>query len=209
MHQSQSIYTSFFKRVIDLLVALIIFSVLSPVFIIVVILLAIANSGKPFFFQKRPGKNEKIFKVIKFKTMNDRRDKNGELLPDAARLTRVGHFIRKTSLDELPQLLNVIIGDMSLIGPRPLLLEYLPLYSETQKHRHDVLPGITGWAQVNGRNAISWSQKFEYDVWYVNNISFALDFKIFFLTIRNIVKSEGISSETSATMEKFTGNANS
>ncbi len=209
MHQSQSIYTSFFKRVIDLLVALIIFSVLSPVFIIVVILLAIANSGKPFFFQKRPGKNEKIFKVIKFKTMNDRRDKNGELLPDAARLTRVGSFIRKTSLDELPQLLNVIIGDMSLIGPRPLLLEYLLLYSETQKHRHDVLPGITGWAQVNGRNAISWSQKFEYDVWYVNNISFALDFKIFFLTIRNIVKSEGISSETSATMEKFTGNANS
>ena len=209
MHQSSSIYTGFFKRVIDLLVALIIFLVLSPVFIIVVILLAIANSGKPFFFQKRPGKNEKIFKVIKFKTMNDRRDKNGELLPDAVRLTPVGSFIRKTSLDELPQLLNVIKGDMSLIGPRPLLLEYLPLYSETQKHRHDVLPGITGWAQVNGRNAISWSQKFEYDVWYVNNISFALDFKIFFLTIRNIVKSEGINSETSATMEKFTGNANS
>ena len=153
MHQSSSIYTGFFKRVIDLLVALIIFLVLSPVFIIVVILLAIANSGKPFFFQKRPGKNEKIFKVIKFKTMNDRRDKNGELLPDAVRLTPVGSFIRKTSLDELPQLLNVIKGDMSLIGPRPLLLEYLPLYSETQKHRHDVLPGITGWAQVNGRNA--------------------------------------------------------
>jgi len=205
VQQPRSIYVSFFKRVIDFLVAVIIFSVLSPVFILVVILLAIANSGKPFFFQKRPGKNEKTFKVIKFKTMNDRKDKNGELLPDAQRLTGIGRFIRKTSLDELPQLLNVIRGDMSLIGPRPLLMEYLPLYNETQRKRHDVLPGITGWAQVNGRNAISWKQKFEYDVWYVNNISFALDFRIFFLTIRNIVKSEGISSETSVTMEKFTG----
>ena len=203
---ASSIYVHFFKRVIDLLVALIIFTVLSPVFLIVVILLAIANSGKPFFFQSRPGKNERIFKVIKFKTMNDRRDKNGELLPDSVRLTAIGKFIRKTSLDELPQLLNVIKGDMSLIGPRPLLIEYLPLYSDVQRHRHDAMPGITGWAQVNGRNAISWQQKFEYDVWYVNNISFALDFKIFFLTIRNIVKSEGISSETSATMEKFRGN---
>ena len=202
---ASSIYVHFFKRLVDLLVALIIFTVLSPVFIIVVILLAFANSGKPFFFQRRPGKNERIFKVIKFKTMNDRKDKNGELLPDAVRLTAIGSFIRKTSLDELPQLLNVIKGDMSLIGPRPLLVEYLPLYNEVQRHRHDVMPGITGWAQVNGRNAISWQQKFEYDVWYVNNISFALDFKIFFLTIRNIVKSEGISSETSATMEKFRG----
>jgi lipopolysaccharide/colanic/teichoic acid biosynthesis glycosyltransferase len=203
---ASSIYVHFLKRVIDLLVALIIFTVLSPVFIIVVILLAIANSGKPFFFQSRPGKNERIFKVIKFKTMNDRKDKNGELLPDAVRLTAIGKFIRKTSLDELPQLLNVIKGDMSLIGPRPLLIEYLPLYSDVQKQRHNAMPGITGWAQVNGRNAISWQQKFDYDVWYVNNISFALDFKIFFLTIRNIVKSEGISSETSATMEKFRGN---
>ena len=208
MSNSSSIYTGFFKRAIDLLVALIIFSVLSPVFIVVVILLAFANSGKPFFFQKRPGKHERLFKVIKFKTMNDRKDKNGELLPDAERLTAIGSFIRRTSLDELPQLLNVIKGDMSLIGPRPLLLEYLPLYNDIQRTRHNVLPGITGWAQVNGRNAISWKQKFEYDVWYVNNISFALDFKIFFLTIRNIVKSEGINSETSATMEKFTGNAN-
>ena len=208
MSNSSSIYTGFFKRAIDLLVALIIFSVLSPVFIVVVILLAFANSGKPFFFQKRPGKHERVFKVIKFKTMNDRKDKNGELLPDAERLTAIGSFIRRTSLDELPQLLNVIKGDMSLIGPRPLLLEYLPLYNDIQRTRHNVLPGITGWAQVNGRNAISWKQKFEYDVWYVNNISFALDFKIFFLTIRNIVKSEGINSETSATMEKFTGNAN-
>ena len=188
------------------MVALIIFTVLSPVFIIVVILLAIANSGKPFFFQRRPGKNGKIFEVIKFKTMNDRRGKNGALLPDAERLTPIGRFVRKTSLDELPQMLNVFKGDMSLIGPRPLLEEYLPLYNETQMQRHDVRPGITGWAQVNGRNAISWNEKFAYDVWYVNNISFALDFKIFFLTVRNIVRSEGISSGTSATMEKFRGN---
>jgi undecaprenyl phosphate N,N'-diacetylbacillosamine 1-phosphate transferase len=203
---SSSIYVRFFKPLIDFLVALIIFSVLSPVFIVVTILLAIANSGKPFFFQLRPGKNERIFKVIKFKTMNDRRDSKGELLPDSVRLTGIGKFIRKTSLDELPQMLNVFKGDMSLIGPRPLLVEYLPLYNETQRKRHWVKPGITGWAQVNGRNTLTWQQKFEYDVWYVNNISFALDFKIFFLTIRNIVKSEGISSETSATMEKFTGN---
>ena len=154
------------------MVALIIFTVLSPVFIVVVILLAIANSGKPFFFQRRPGKYGEIFKVIKFKTMNDRKDKNGELLSDAERLTPVGKFVRKTSLDELPQLLNVFKGDMSLIGPRPLLEEYLPLYNETQMKRHDVRPGITGWAQVNGRNAISWDEKFAYDVWYVNNIHY-------------------------------------
>ena len=203
---ASSIYIYFFKRVIDLLVALIIFTVLSPVFLIVVVLLAIANSGKPFFFQTRPGKNEKLFKVIKFKTMNDRKDKSGALLPDADRLTAIGSFIRRTSLDELPQMLNVMKGDMSLIGPRPLLVEYLPRYSATQMKRHDVRPGITGWAQVNGRNTISWQQKFEFDVWYVNNVTFALDFKIFFLTVRNIVKSEGISSDTSATMEKFMGN---
>ena len=206
MNRSHSIYASFFKPLIDFVVALIIFSVLSPVFIVVVILLAIANSGKPFFLQRRPGKEGAIFKVIKFKTMNDRKDNSGELLPDEVRLTAVGRFVRKTSLDEIPQMLNVIKGDMSLIGPRPLLEEYLPLYSETQMKRHDVKPGITGWAQVNGRNAISWQQKFDYDIWYVNNISFALDFNIFFLTVRNIVMSEGISSETSATMEKFKGN---
>ena len=188
------------------MVALIIFTVLSPVFIVVVILLAIANLGQPFFVQRRPGKDGKIFKVIKFKTMNDRKDKSGELLPDAERLTPIGGFVRRTSLDELPQMLNVLKGDMSLIGPRPLLEEYLHLYNETQMKRHDVRPGITGWAQVNGRNAISWQQKFDYDIWYVNNISFALDFKIFFLTVRNIVRSEGISSGTSATMEKFRGN---
>ena len=205
MGKPTSIYISFFKPLVDFLVALVIFSVLSPVFLIVVILLAVANGGKPFFFQRRPGKDGKIFKVIKFKTMNDRRDKDGELLPDDARLTPVGSFVRRTSLDELPQMINVLKGDMSLIGPRPLLEEYLPLYSAEQMKRHDVRPGITGWAQVNGRNAISWEQKFAYDVWYVNNISFALDFKIFFLTIRNIVKSEGISSGTSVTMEKFRG----
>jgi lipopolysaccharide/colanic/teichoic acid biosynthesis glycosyltransferase len=204
-NKSTSIYITVFKPLIDFVVALIIFTVLFPVFLIVVILLTIANSGKPFFFQARPGKHERIFKVIKFKTMNDRRDKNGELLPDAVRLTAIGKFVRKTSLDEIPQMLNVLKGDMSLIGPRPLLVEYLPLYSDEQRKRHDVKPGITGWAQVNGRNAIAWKQKFEYDVWYVNNVSFALDFKIFFLTIRNIVKSEGISSDTSVTMEKFTG----
>ena len=206
MNRSSSIYVRFVKPIIDFLVALIIFSVLSPVFIVVVILLAFANSGKPFFFQLRPGRKVKKFKVIKFKTMNDRKDKTGRLLPDAERLTAIGSFIRRTSLDEIPQMLNVMKGDMSLIGPRPLLVEYLPLYSPTQMKRHDVRPGITGWAQVNGRNTISWQQKFDYDVWYVNNVSFALDFRIFFLTVRNIVKSEGISSDTSATMEKFTGN---
>ncbi|MFI5196686.1 MAG: sugar transferase [Chitinophagales bacterium] len=206
MSRSSSIYVSFFKPLIDFVVALIIFSVLSPVFIVVVVLLAIANSDSPFFLQRRPGKDGKIFKVIKFKTMNDRKDRNGVPLPDAERLTPIGGFVRRTSLDELPQMLNVLKGDMSLIGPRPLLEEYLPLYNETQMKRHDVRPGITGWAQVNGRNAISWGQKFDYDIWYVNNISFALDFKIFFLTVRNIVRSEGISSETSATMEKFKGN---
>jgi undecaprenyl phosphate N,N'-diacetylbacillosamine 1-phosphate transferase len=200
-----SIYTGIIKPFADFSVALVVFVVLLPVFMVVVLLLAIANSGKPFFFQLRPGKNEKIFKVIKFKTMNDRRDTAGNLLPDADRLTPIGLFVRKTSLDEVPQLLNVIKGDMSIVGPRPLLVEYLPLYNDTQKKRHNVRPGITGWAQVNGRNTISWKQKFEYDVWYVNNISFALDFRILLLTVRNVLKSEGISSETSVTMEKFTG----
>ena len=202
---SSSIYINIVKQLADRVVALLVFLVLSPVFLGVVILLAFANSGKPFFFQRRPGRNGRIFKVVKFKTMNDRKDKDGELLPDADRLTAVGSFIRKTSLDELPQMLNVIKGDMSIVGPRPLLVEYLPLYSDIQRQRHDVKPGITGWAQVNGRNTISWKQKFEYDVWYVRHISFALDFKILLLTVRNVLRSEGISSETSATMEKFTG----
>ena len=203
---STSLYARFTKPLLDFLVALVMFAVLLPFFIIVVVLLAIANRGKPFFFQRRPGKHGKIFKVIKFKTMNDRKDKNGQLLPDAERLTPIGKFVRRTSLDEVPQLLNVIKGDMSIIGPRPLLEEYLPLYDAVQRTRHDVRPGITGWAQVNGRNTISWQQKFDYDVWYVNNVSFALDWKILMQTFRNVAKSEGISSGTSATMEKFRGN---
>jgi len=203
---STSLYARFTKPLLDFLVALVMFAVLLPFFIIVVVLLAIANRGKPFFFQRRPGKHGKIFKVIKFKTMNDRKDKNGQLLPDAERLTPIGKFVRRTSLDEVPQLLNVIKGDMSIIGPRPLLEEYLPLYDAVQQTRHDVRPGITGWAQVNGRNTISWQQKFDYDVWYVNNVSFALDWKILMQTFRNVAKSEGISSGTSATMEKFRGN---
>lgn len=202
------IYITIIKPFLDFTVALLAFTILLPVFIIVVLLLTVANSGKPFFFQLRPGRNEHIFKVIKFKTMNDRKDENGTLLPDAQRLTAIGNFVRKTSLDEIPQLLNVIKGDMSIVGPRPLLVEYLPLYNDIQKHRHDVRPGITGWAQVNGRNAIGWKQKFEYDIWYVNNISFLLDLRILLKTVRNVVISEGISSATSVTMEKFTGKEN-
>lgn len=200
------LYRNLVKPVFDVVVAVIVFTLALPVFLIVTILLLIANQGKPFFFQQRPGKRGKIFKVIKFKTMNDKKDRNGQLLPDADRLTAIGQFVRKTSLDEIPQLLNVIKGDMSLIGPRPLLVEYLPLYNDRQRKRHDVRPGITGWAQVNGRNAISWTQKFEYDAWYVENLSFALDLKIMWLTVIKVFRSEGISSATSATMEKFTGN---
>ena len=199
-------YRHFFKRIIDVLISTVAFLVLLPVFIVLTILLFFANQGKPFFFQLRPGKDERIFRVIKFKTMNDRRDKQGNLLSDAQRLTGLGKFVRRTSLDELPQLLNVIIGDMSLIGPRPLLVDYLPLYNATQKRRHLVRPGITGWAQVNGRNAIRWNQKFEYDVWYVDNISFKLDLQIVLKTLVKIIKSEGISSATSVTMERFAGN---
>lgn len=202
---AQKFYIGIVKPLADFTVALTVFVVFSPLFTVLVLLLIVANDGKPFFFQPRPGKREKIFKVVKFKTMNDKKDKDGNLLSDAERLTPVGAFIRKTSLDELPQMINVIKGDMSIVGPRPLLVEYLPLYNDTQKHRHDVKPGITGWAQTNGRNAISWKQKFEYDVWYVQNISFALDFKILLRTVLKVFKSEGISSDTSVTMEKFRG----
>jgi undecaprenyl phosphate N,N'-diacetylbacillosamine 1-phosphate transferase len=198
-------YKNFFKPTLDFLVALIGLLVLLPIFLFVMIGLAIANNGKPFFFQKRPGKNEKIFRVIKFKTMNDRRDTSGNLLPDAQRLTRVGRFVRSTSLDEIPQLLNVIKGDMSLIGPRPLRTYYLPLYNDSQKRRHDVRPGITGWAQVNGRNAISWTKKFELDVYYVDNISFLFDLKILLLTSKKVFIREGISKEGSVTTEAFNG----
>jgi len=199
------LYQNLLKPVFDFIIAFIGFLILSPLFLFVLIVLLIANRGKAFFFQSRPGKYEKIFKVIKFKTMNDKKDENGNLLPDAKRLTAAGKFIRKTSLDEIPQLLNVMKGDMSIIGPRPLLVEYLPLYNANQKRRHQVKPGITGWAQVNGRNAISWEQKFDYDVWYVDHLSLVLDIKIFFLTIRKVFKSEGINSATTATMERFIG----
>lgn len=201
------LYNRFLKRFLDLFVSFIGLIILFPIFLVVLCLLLIANHGKPFFFQKRPGKHGRIFNIVKFKTMNDKKDAIGNLLPDADRLTPAGSFVRKTSLDEVPQLLNVLKGDMSLIGPRPLLVEYLPLYNERQKRRHEVRPGITGWAQVNGRNAISWEQKFEYDVYYVDNLSLTLDLKIIYLTILKVFKSEGISSEGSATMEKFTGNS--
>ena len=195
-------YKHYFKCIFDILLSLISFIIISPLFIVVWIWLTIANRGAgAFFFQERPGKDEKIFRVIKFKTMNDRKDASGNLLPDAQRLTKVGKFVRSTSLDEIPQLLNVIKGDMSLIGPRPLLVQYLPLYDKTQRRRQEVRPGITGWAQVNGRNAISWEQKFAYDVWYVDNVSLSLDVKILLMTIQKVFKREGISSDSSATME--------
>ena len=199
-------YKKYIKSIIDYSIALVAFFSLFPIFVIVFIGLYIANNGKPFFLQQRPGKNEKLFKIIKFKTMNDNMDDDGNLLPDSFRLTKIGAFVRKTSLDEFPQLLNVLKGDMSLIGPRPLLPEYLPLYNVTQKRRHEVKPGITGWAQVNGRNAISWEQKFEYDVWYVNHVSFLLDCKIVYLTINKVFKREGITSENSVSAEAFKGN---
>lgn len=199
-------YKSFFKRLFDFTAALVGFLLLSPIFLVVTIGLFFANQGKPFFFQTRPGKDEKLFRIVKFKTMNDKKDAQGNLLPDADRLTKIGAFVRKTSLDEIPQLINVLKGDMSLIGPRPLLVHYLPLYNAEQKKRHDVRPGITGWAQVNGRNAISWQQKFEYDVWYVNHISLLLDIKILFLTVKKVFVREGISQDGQATMEVFKGN---
>lgn len=199
-------YTNFIKPLLDITISLIGFIIISPIFLLITLFLTITNKGKPFFFQERPGKNERIFKVIKFKTMTDEKDTDGKLLPDRERLTNIGSFVRKTSLDEIPQLLNVIKGDMSLIGPRPLLPEYLPLYNNEQKKRHAIKPGITGWAQVNGRNTISWSQKFKYDVWYVENISFKLDIKIILLTLKKVIKSEGIAADGSATMGRFKGN---
>ena len=178
---------------------------ISPIFLIVLIVLSTVNKGKPFFFQNRPGKFGEIFKIIKFKTMTDAKDAEGNLLPDKDRLTGFGKFVRKTSLDEIPQLLNVIKGDMSFVGPRPLLPQYLPIYNEEQTRRHEVKPGITGWAQVNGRNAISWTRKFELDVWYVDHISFILDIKILFMTIQKVLVSEGINTKNMATTEPFNG----
>ena len=200
-------YKNCFKRMIDCCLALVAIVVLSPVMAAVAVLLAVANKGAGVVFtQTRPGKNGRLFKVMKFKTMTDERDENGNLLPDAQRLTKTGKFIRSTSLDELPQLFNVLKGDMALIGPRPLLPQYLPLYSKEQARRHDVRPGITGWAQVHGRNAISWKKKFELDVWYVDHCSFWLDLKIILLTVKKVVVREGITQEGQATAEYFNGN---
>jgi len=199
-------YKFFLKRFFDFIIAFLGLIILSPVFILVTIGLFFANEGKPFFFQSRPGLNEKIFKIIKFKTMNDKKDADGNLLPDSDRLTSIGAFVRKTSLDEIPQLINVLKGDMAIIGPRPLLPQYLPLYNQSQKRRHEVRPGITGWAQVNGRNAISWAKKFELDVWYIDHVSFALDCKIVLLTFKKVFKKEGINKEGQATTEAFNGN---
>lgn len=200
-------YKKFFKRVIDITASGMGLIVLSPILGGVTLWLHFANKGAgAFFFQERPGKDAKIFKVMKFKTMTDERDADGNLLPDEKRLTKVGRFVRSTSIDELPQLWNVFKGDMSLIGPRPLLPQYLPLYSPEQARRHEVRPGITGWAQVNGRNAISWKKKFELDVWYVDNISLLTDCKVILTTLKKVIKREDINSATSATMEFFNGN---
>lgn len=199
-------YKTYLKRLLDVVLSFMGLLALSPILLLVILLLAIANNGKPFFFQMRPGLKGHLFKIIKFKTMNDKKDSNGKLLNDSLRLTKIGNFVRKTSLDEIPQLINVLKGDMSLIGPRPLLPEYLPLYNDEQKKRHNVRPGITGWAQVNGRNTINWQQKFEYDVWYVQHLSFKLDIKIIIQTFQKVLKSEGIYASSTIVMNRFKGN---
>lgn len=198
-------YKELLKHLLDFFIALIVFLTLCPLFLILILLLSIQNKGKPFFFQERPGKNQKPFKIIKFKTMTDAKDQEGNLLPDNLRLTKLGRIMRKLSLDELPQLINVLKGDMSLVGPRPLLFKYIPLYSKEQLRRHQVRPGITGWAQVNGRNTITWTKKFELDVEYVDNISFWFDIKILYLTILKVIKKEGINQKEDVTMEPFNG----
>lgn len=198
-------YKNIVKPIFDTIAAAIGLVVLLPVFILVTVLLFFANHGSPFFFQMRPGQNGKIFRIVKFRTMNNNKDSDGKLLPDAERLTAVGRFVRKTSLDEIPQLINVVKGDMSLVGPRPLLTHYLHLYNEFQNRRHEAKPGITGWAQVNGRNAISWDKKFEYDVWYVDHISFILDLKILLMTVLKVIKSDDINAANAATIEPFNG----
>ena len=198
-------YRSFFKPLLDFFIAFLAIVVLSPLLLLVTLLLALANKGNPFFVQKRPGKNGEIFHIVKFRTMTNEKDEHGNLLPDEKRLTGIGKPVRKTSLDELPQLFNVFKGDMSLIGPRPLLPQYLALYNDRQQKRHLVKPGITGWAQVNGRNAISWNQKFEYDVWYVENLSPLLDLKILIKTVKKVLLSEDINTANMATTEPFNG----
>jgi undecaprenyl phosphate N,N'-diacetylbacillosamine 1-phosphate transferase len=200
------VYKNAIKPVGDFIVALSVLLLASPIILLAMVALAFANKGSIWFLQWRPGRGGELFQVIKFKTMTDQKDEHGDLLPDDFRLTKTGQFIRATSLDELPQLINVLKGEMSIVGPRPLLIEYLSLYNNEQRRRHEIKPGITGWAQVNGRNAISWQQKFAFDVWYVDHLSFLLDIKIVLLTVIKVFKSEGISSATSLTMEKFRGN---
>ena len=200
-------YKKYLKRLLDFVIVACILLIIWPILLLIAIWLHFANKGAgAFFLQERPGRNGKTFKVIKFKTMTDERDETGRLLPDAKRLTKVGRFVRSTSLDELPQLFNVLKGDMALVGPRPLLVQYLPLYSQEQAKRHEVRPGITGWAQCHGRNAISWTEKFKLDVWYVDHCTFSTDLKVILLTIKKVLIREGISSNNSETMEAFTGN---
>ena len=202
---SSRVYAKYVKRYLDVFLSLMALIVLSPVFLFLIVIGTVKMKGNPFFVQKRPGKDEQIFHLIKFRTMTNKKEKNGELLPDEMRLTAYGKFLRSTSLDELPELLNILKGDMAIIGPRPLLVKYLPLYNSYQKHRHDVRPGLTGYAQVHGRNQVSWEKKFEMDVWYVQHISFWVDLKILLDTVGSVLKREGISSETSVTMEEFKG----
>lgn len=200
-------YKHFFKRIIDFCIAFVALSILFVPLAIITLWLHFANKGAgAFFFQERPGKGGKIFRIVKFKTMTDERDAEGNLLPDEKRLTRVGRFVRSTSIDELPQFWNVLVGDMSLIGPRPLLVQYLPLYSKEQARRHEVRPGISGWAQCHGRNSLSWTEKFALDVWYVDHCTLLTDIKVIFITIRKVLVRDGISQEGSATMEPFNGN---
>ncbi len=201
------LYKLFFKRLIDIVVSLLVLIVLSPLIIAVFIVLLISYKGSPLFFQSRPGKNEREIKVIKFKSMSDSKDAEGRLLPDAQRLTKAGKFCRKYSLDELPQLFNVLKGDMSLVGPRPLLFKYLPLYNSGQKRRHEVRPGITGWAQVNGRNSIGWHEKFRFDVYYVDHVSFLFDLRILWMTFLKVIKKEGINQSEERPMQPFEGNS--
>jgi undecaprenyl phosphate N,N'-diacetylbacillosamine 1-phosphate transferase len=200
------LYATCLKRIFDIFFSILILLMSSPIFIITIILLLIQNNGKPFFFQKRPGLNGTPFYIIKFKSMNDRKDKHGKLLPDVERMTHIGRWVRKLSIDELPQLINVLKGEMSLVGPRPLLMKYVPLYSKEQLRRHDVKPGITGWAQVNGRNSISWARKFELDIHYVDHLSFNLDMKILWMTIRKVLKREGVNQSAERPMYPFNGN---
>lgn len=204
--RQKGIYPMFFKPLTDILLALVILLVASPILLLITLLLLVVNRGKPFFLQNRPGKGSKIFKLIKFRTMRDAYDGHGKPLPDKDRLTRTGSFVRSFSLDELPQLINVLKGDMSMVGPRPLLVKYLPLYSKEQARRHDVKPGITGWAQINGRNAISWAEKFKLDVWYVDHLSLLLDLKIILLTIKKVFQRQGINASSQNTMTAFDGN---